>query len=266
MTQTATREAAAAAGGPSRRVCRPVASGRPVGRADVGRAVVARRHADVSRRRRPRGEDPLGRGPARGQLGRSGEPARARHGPAGRPAGLGHGRPHRRHTGRDDQRGHVDPGQRLLRRQPEVLRLRRHRGPGPGARVGLPPDPRRPRRASRRPAPPRQGHVGDAGRAERRAGLLRPHAERLLDRPRRREPGPLRRDPGRLRPRGVQERRRRGHGEEAPQGGGDRARRATRSGPRTRAGSSRRRTTSPTTSGRTPRPRPCTSTAPCRAS
>ena len=39
---------------------------------------------------------------------------------------------------------------------------------------------------------------------------------------------------------------------------------ATRSGPRTRAGSSRRRTTSPTTSGRTPRPRPCTSTAPCR--
>ena len=56
-------------------------------------------------------------------------------------------------------------------------------------------------------------------------GLLRPHAERLLDRAGRREPGPLRRDPGRLRPRRVQERRRRRHGEEAPEGGGDRARR-----------------------------------------
>ena len=266
MTQAATTGGGGHEGRPPRRIRGAASPGGPLGRPRVGRALVPRRHADVPRRRRARREDPLGRSAGRGQLGRPGEPPGARHRPAGGPAGLGDGRPHGRHARRDDERRHLDPGQRLLRRESQVLRLRRHRGPGAGAGVDLPPDPRRPGRAPRRPAPRRQGHLGDAGRLERGARVLRPHAERVLDRARRREPGALRRDPGRLRPRRLQERRRRRHGEEASEGGGDRAGRRTPSGRPTRAGSSRPPTTSPTTSARTRRPRRSTSTARSRAS
>ena len=74
--------------------------------------------------------------PGSRRLGRPAEPPRARHRPAGRPAGLGDGRPHGRHPRRHDERRHLDPGQRLLRRQPEVLRLRRHRRPRARRRSG----------------------------------------------------------------------------------------------------------------------------------
>ena len=44
----------------------------------------------------------------------------------------------------------------------QVLRLRRHRGPGPGQEVGVPLHQRRRGGGARRRPPPRQGHLGDA--------------------------------------------------------------------------------------------------------
>ena len=76
-------------------------------------------------------------------------------------------------------------------------------------------------------------------------------------RARRGEPRPLRGHPRRLRPRGVQERLRRGHGQEEAQGGVHRARHQGAAPPTTRAGSSRPPTTSRTIS----RPIPSTSDA-----
>ena len=76
--------------------------------------------------------------PAEVALGPSRQPPHPGHRPAGGPAGLGDGRAHRRHARRADRRRHVDPGQRLLRRQPQVLGLRRDRDPGAGHGAVLP--------------------------------------------------------------------------------------------------------------------------------
>ena len=101
----------------------------------LGRAVGPRRDARADRRDRPRRHDPLPRDGHQGrqgqrELGPSRQPAGARHGTSGRSAGVGHGRPHRDHHRGRHQRAHLDAGQRVLRHEPQVLRLRRHRPPG----------------------------------------------------------------------------------------------------------------------------------------
>ena len=80
----------------------------------------------------PRRPHPLRRGRAEGALGPSGEPADPGHRTARGAAGVGDGRAHRGHARRPDRRRDVDAGQRLLRRLPQVLGLRRHRRPGAG--------------------------------------------------------------------------------------------------------------------------------------
>jgi hypothetical protein len=59
-------------------------------------------------------------------------------GPLAGTAGVGHGRAHGDHDRRRHQRPHLDAGERLLRHQPQVLRLRRDRGAGPVEDVEVP--------------------------------------------------------------------------------------------------------------------------------
>ena len=206
-----------------------------------------RTDAGTGRRRRPRGHDPLqgdGEGQEERVVGRSREPVDPRDGTSRRPAGVGDGWAHGHHDRGRHQRPDVHPGQRLLRREPQVLGLRRDRHPGAGEDLEIPLHPgRRDRAAGCGPARG-QGHVGHPGGAQRRAEARGSRAERLFDRPRGRKPRAVRRDPGRLRSRGVEERVRRGDGEEEAEGGGDRARdegAASRRSPRHRPGRRRHR-------------------------
>src|SRR5207249_2828177 len=113
----------------------------------VGRALDAGRDARADRRRRARRDDPLsrdGEGQRQRLVGPSRQPARARHRAARRPARVGHRRPHRGDDRRAHERTDVDTGQRLLRHQSEVLRLRRDHRAGAGEGLGLPLYRRRP--------------------------------------------------------------------------------------------------------------------------
>ena len=141
-----------------------------------------------------------------------------------------------------DRRRHVDAGQWLLRRLPQVLGLRRHRAPGPGQEALVSLHQRRHRGDPGRRASGRQGHVGDAAGARDGARAQRPPHVGLRHRSRGGEPRPVRRDPRRLRARRLQERLRRRHGQEEAQGGVHRPRDEEPEGPRrARARPGRRR-------------------------
>ena len=199
----------------SRRLCRPA----PARRSDQRRSAGPSRGAPTRCAMQLGGiglgaHDPL---PRDGHEGRQGQRRRGTipdnrlvlaTGPARGAAGVGHGRPHRRHDRRRDQRPDLHPGQRVLRDQPQVLRLRRHRHPGPVQAAGsiststtTSSSCATPRALLGKDTWETQDALSDDARA------ARPPALGLLHRSRRREPRALRRDPGRLRPRRVQERR-----------------------------------------------------------
>ena len=176
--------------------------------------------------------DPLRRGRARRALGPPGQSPGPRHRSAGRSSRVGHRRAHRGHARGAHRRRDVDPGQRILRRRPQVLGLRRHRRPGPGRAALVSVHQRRHRGDSRRRPPRRQGHLGDSAVARGGARSVRPPHVGLRHRARRREPRALRRHPRRLRPRCLEERVRRGDGQEEAEGGVHRARDQGPRGPR----------------------------------